>query len=77
MSRLSKALPPDNYTTDEPSFYQQLETRQKVSPPVAPSGLSVTRARYRQNSSTGSILYTSPFCVANVQCIGNGRGYSM
>lgn len=45
MSRLSKALPPDNYTTDEPSFYQQLETRQKVSPPVAPSGLSVIRAR--------------------------------
>lgn len=35
MSRLSKALPPNNYTTDEPSFYQQLETRQKVSPPAA------------------------------------------
>lgn len=32
MSRLSKALPPENYTTDEPSFYQQLEKRQKVSP---------------------------------------------
>eukprot|EP00752_Nemacystus_decipiens_P005203 g4722.t1 len=36
MSRLSKALPPDNYTTDEPSFYQQLETRQRgFNPPGA------------------------------------------
>lgn len=38
MSRMSKALTPENYTTDEPSFYQQLETRQNVSPPAASGG---------------------------------------
>lgn len=38
LSRLSKALPAENYTTDERSFYQQLEGRRRVSFPPAISG---------------------------------------
>lgn len=34
MSRLSRALPPADYTTDEASFHRQLEGRRRVSPAI-------------------------------------------